>query len=154
LASLLKPFGIRPKDLRMGEGKSKGYEKEAFSDAWTRYLAPDPRQGRQPTNGAENASNSIRDKEVSVADGESSGKPRPACVLALVADQEPVPDENQSPAPYAKGHIPGPERCHACRGWRFWQRSPGGPPVCAKCHPPPSHALVSSWLGGDDTQPT
>ena len=35
----LKPFGIRSKQIRIGDGTKKGYKKESFVDAWTRYLS-------------------------------------------------------------------------------------------------------------------
>ena len=39
LAWYLKPFGIRSKQIRIGDNK-KSYMKESFDDAWARYLAP------------------------------------------------------------------------------------------------------------------
>ncbi len=39
IARILKPFGIRPKDLRMRYGRvKKGYERNQFNDAFSRYL--------------------------------------------------------------------------------------------------------------------
>jgi hypothetical protein len=42
MASLLKPFEIEPKNIRIGTGQNapvrKGYEKAQFVDAWSRYL--------------------------------------------------------------------------------------------------------------------
>ncbi|MGI8711108.1 MAG: DUF3631 domain-containing protein [Acidimicrobiales bacterium] len=40
LARLLAPYDIRPKQIRVGESKIRGYEKDAFLDAWERYLTP------------------------------------------------------------------------------------------------------------------
>ena len=42
LAKLLKPYGVKPKVLDFGGGKARGYELEAFDEAATRYLPPDP----------------------------------------------------------------------------------------------------------------
>ncbi|MGE0294785.1 MAG: DUF3631 domain-containing protein [Hyphomonadaceae bacterium] len=42
LARLLKPFKIAPKVLREGARTWRGYVREAFADAWTRYLPPTP----------------------------------------------------------------------------------------------------------------
>jgi putative DNA primase/helicase len=43
LASLLRPFGIRPQNIRVSEnGVRKGYRREAFDEAWSRYLPPYP----------------------------------------------------------------------------------------------------------------
>lgn len=38
LARLLKPFGIRPKQIRIGETTKKGYFRRDFLDAFSRYL--------------------------------------------------------------------------------------------------------------------
>jgi hypothetical protein len=38
LAKMLKQFRIRPKQLRFGNEVLRGYEREAFTDAWLRYL--------------------------------------------------------------------------------------------------------------------
>ena len=41
LARELKPFGIFPKGIRIGEKTPKGYERSQFQDAWSRYLKPE-----------------------------------------------------------------------------------------------------------------
>jgi 5S rRNA maturation endonuclease (ribonuclease M5) len=38
LARLLKPFGIAPETIRIGEDRAKGYYRHVFSEAWERYL--------------------------------------------------------------------------------------------------------------------
>jgi hypothetical protein len=38
LARLLKPFGICPGTIRLEKETAKGYLRESFADAWTRYL--------------------------------------------------------------------------------------------------------------------
>src|SRR5215217_941475 len=38
LARLVKPYGIGPKQIREGEQTHKGYKREDFEDAWSRYL--------------------------------------------------------------------------------------------------------------------
>jgi hypothetical protein len=40
LARLIRPFGLRPKQARIGGDKTRGYELETFSDAFSRYLPP------------------------------------------------------------------------------------------------------------------
>jgi len=42
LAELLKPFGIKPKQMRIRGQKVRGYERSKFEEAWTRYLEPEP----------------------------------------------------------------------------------------------------------------
>jgi hypothetical protein len=46
LARLLKPYGIKPKSVRMGDGTPKGYALEDLHDAFARYL-PGPQQAQQ-----------------------------------------------------------------------------------------------------------
>src|SRR5262249_41490962 len=40
LARRLKPFGIGPKVIRLGNETPRGYERSDFVDAWKRYLPP------------------------------------------------------------------------------------------------------------------
>src|ERR1019366_4859186 len=50
LARLLAPFGIFPRNLRIGGSVLKGYRQECFSDAWNRYLTPLPPLVPGPTH--------------------------------------------------------------------------------------------------------
>ena len=38
LAAMLRPFGIRPHTIRIGQSTPKGYELKDFEDAFARYL--------------------------------------------------------------------------------------------------------------------
>ena len=38
VAQLLRPFGIRPTKLRVGDTTANGYTKRMFADPWSRYL--------------------------------------------------------------------------------------------------------------------
>lgn len=38
LASMLRPFGVKPKALRIGDLSLRGYERSSFHDAWCRYV--------------------------------------------------------------------------------------------------------------------
>jgi hypothetical protein len=40
LAQILKPYGIKPKTLRIGDTTKSGYDRGWFADAWNRYLPP------------------------------------------------------------------------------------------------------------------
>jgi hypothetical protein len=42
LAKLLKPYGIKPKVVRLGGDVAGGYVREDFRDTWQRYLPPLP----------------------------------------------------------------------------------------------------------------
>jgi Protein of unknown function (DUF3631) len=46
LARLLRPYGIRPKSIRVGDGTPKGYTLDDLQDAFARYLAQ-PQQAQQ-----------------------------------------------------------------------------------------------------------
>jgi len=49
IASLLKPYGVRPNRQRVGEENIRGYKRAAFEDAWERYTPADlPPDGVQP----------------------------------------------------------------------------------------------------------
>jgi hypothetical protein len=38
IATLVKPYGIRSKTVRLAEGTAKGYSRDDFAEAWARYL--------------------------------------------------------------------------------------------------------------------
>ena len=48
LAQILRPYKIKPHQIRIGEETRKGYLRSDFADAWTRY-APDPPTPDPPT---------------------------------------------------------------------------------------------------------
>jgi hypothetical protein len=50
LADLLRPFSIRSRTIRLDDETPKGYMRESFEDAWSRYMPPQP-----PTSGLRNA---------------------------------------------------------------------------------------------------
>jgi hypothetical protein len=50
LARLLKPFGLIPGTVRIGDTTPKGYERKDFKEAWSRYL-PDPSDTTPAGNG-------------------------------------------------------------------------------------------------------
>lgn len=86
LATLLKPFGIRPTDAKVGGRTLKTYMFESFDDAFRRYLAPVP-DGMAPS--------------APVADGcPASVSPAPQCATI----QTPSFEENApTVAPVAQG---------------------------------------------------
>ncbi len=49
LAARLKPFGVQPGSLRDGAKTGKGYTREQFADAFSRYLPPDPSHPSHPS---------------------------------------------------------------------------------------------------------
>lgn len=53
LSKLLRPYSIRPTSVRVGDRTPKGYRRDAFEDAWERYVPrpESPQQGKQPQQG-------------------------------------------------------------------------------------------------------
>jgi hypothetical protein len=96
LARLLKPFEIRPRDLRFKYGVFKGYEARDFQDAWSRYLpAPSPpgpegQQAQQTAIYAGSSDFSQGQHAPSVAPNKNAGSPINMRVVAGVAPVEPL----------------------------------------------------------------
>ena len=64
LAGRLKAFGIHPKTTRLPNGdRLKGYELEAFKDAFSRYIPPSNRDGVTTAQNQRVTENSNRDKK-------------------------------------------------------------------------------------------
>jgi hypothetical protein len=87
LARLLKPFGVRPRGIRLGDTTPRGYRREDFADAFTRYLPPLQTATPQQTP-QQNVSGHIsnRNTDGPVADRESGDNPRRYSNVAGVAD--------------------------------------------------------------------
>jgi hypothetical protein len=95
LARLLKPYGIRPKVLRIGDSTRRGYDRDDFVDAWSRYTVRNIRNSA--TDHPEAAGQGY------VADAENHAQRNPqhgldldfpaeSCGVADVADTPPEPD--------------------------------------------------------------
>jgi hypothetical protein len=72
LAALLKPFGIRSKQVRVGATTKKGYRREDFIDAWNRYLPGSAAEGEtgetretESASAHENGADGVSDNEAS-----------------------------------------------------------------------------------------
>jgi hypothetical protein len=57
LSRRLKPYGVKPKNVRVAGGQGKGYQREQFTEVWERYtpapdLANDPSHPSQRPTGA------------------------------------------------------------------------------------------------------
>lgn len=75
LSRLLKPFGIRPKNLRLNDKVKKGYELKDFQDSFDRYLSSEDIGFQTATTLQRNDFNILHGKQTatlnkSVADGE------------------------------------------------------------------------------------
>ena len=105
LASLLKPFGIRSKDLRIDGENRKGYEAADFQDAWERWLPPTlpPETAPQTRQPRQTATDAVSDETANprqVPHGGQSDFPTLASLVTDVAgkaaiggDEEPLPGE-------------------------------------------------------------
>jgi hypothetical protein len=51
LARRLKPYGIAPKQIRMGTATPRGYVRADLLDAWARYLSPTPEEAKTGKTG-------------------------------------------------------------------------------------------------------
>jgi hypothetical protein len=70
IAQLLRPYGIRPRPVRIGDSTPRGYQRDDFLDAWERFL-PRPR----PAATSATSATSKAPSQANVAD------------VALVADR-------------------------------------------------------------------
>lgn len=130
LARLLKPFEIRPRDLRFADAVRKGYERADFEDAWTRYCALPDLRGQQEQQTAVHAGSNDFSKgqhNPPVAPSKSEESLVNMRVVAGVAPQR--LDKGNGPA-----GLEMPWCSHGRESW--WQRSDGGW-VCGVCHPDP-----------------
>jgi hypothetical protein len=98
LGKLLSPYGIRSRSIRLSSGETpKGYKKEQFEDAWSRYL---PRIGSLSATTATTALQSQKTapfyppQESFVADNEQASNPHSRAVVADVAAGNANPGEN------------------------------------------------------------
>ena len=97
IARKLADFKIRPTTFRLPNGSTpKGYARESFADAWSRYLPPGPPDlsatPQQVSNGAGSGAFAIRNSFDSVAD-EKPLKARQDATCCGVADGNPLPGE-------------------------------------------------------------
>lgn len=118
IGSLLRDYGVRPKDIRVGDGVKKGYRSIDLEPVWERYVTG----GRTPSisatelhsrrGGGDTESSSATERD-SVADGHGENTVDPAACSG-VADSE-VGDEGNQPGrrPTVLGRLKG-----RFNGWR------------------------------------
>ena len=95
LARRLRPYGVRPRDVRLGRGateKAKGYAQDDLWDAWARYLPASGEGGRQARHrrpAEYGATPSVADSVADAADtapGVADGQAASHFAVASVAD--------------------------------------------------------------------
>ncbi len=88
LARLLAPFGIKPRGIRVGTDTPKGYMREWFADAWSRYMGSDPPQAPQSNNDADSGPHCDPQQGPLVADARSGLTGDKQMIVADVADKK------------------------------------------------------------------
>ena len=71
LAKLLRPYGIKPKKVRVGIETPRGYEREQFDEVWQRYAPDEHARGGDPSGEAQQAQQAQHpnaDADLDVAD--------------------------------------------------------------------------------------
>jgi hypothetical protein len=130
LASMLRPFGIRPRNLKLASGTVwKGYLRDDFQNAWERY-APSP-----PPESATTATSAQPDwfapDSASATDGlgsgsENLGYPLNQAEVAVVADSEPVRGPEAETGSTSSSAIRGISSCSPGRIRMIGSPSGGG----------------------------
>ncbi len=90
LARLLAPFGIKPRGIRVGTDTPKGYTREWFTDAWSRYLGSDRPHLQQDRDAADLDVFFDRNKLPRVADAKSPLSGDEQSIVADVADEKAI----------------------------------------------------------------
>jgi len=104
LARLLRPFGVKPRQVRIGDKTSKGYERQWFEDAFARYLPPsDPKHPKQVNGNSDLRENPTRNTEQSVSGCEEPKTPVSTGFVSGVSGRS-LPPGAMNPA----GTVEGP----------------------------------------------
>jgi Protein of unknown function (DUF3631) len=146
LSRLLKPFDIAPKDIRIGDRILKGYERECFGEAWTRYLPPlaptlpdEAQHAQQTAINAPMNDTGKGQRSLFVAPHINAESPTTIGTVADVAAiMSPRWEElGLSVGRPAKVNSTGVARCpiHRANLTDWWSR--GNDMVCGRCHPGP-----------------
>jgi hypothetical protein len=128
LARQLKEFRIYPKTMRIGDDRAKGYEKETFTEAWSRYLSDVTDQGLNQESEKSSVFmqvvTDVTTRDKNVTDQKSKESPMFTGFVTDVTTR-------------MGGSEDQVENCfvHGTHS-EFWGR-PGGGRVCGKCHPKP-----------------
>ena len=107
LSRVLKPFGIKSKQLRIGNTNRYGYEAEQFADAWARYTGPSPSDSA--------ARNATALQPMYDADSGGSEDARRDSTVAFLDTRKPSDDAGCSGAGFSFGVSSG-GACSRCGG--------------------------------------
>lgn len=92
IAKLLKPFGIKPRQVRIGESNVQGYRRGDFDDAFARYLGAQNPTSLQPRHDAVSSRSRNPTPVTPVGDGKPP-EPAPDGDCRDVGDSNPHTDE-------------------------------------------------------------
>lgn len=100
LSRLLRPFGIKPKTVRMADTTKKGYARDDFADAWRRYPPrqegnPKPSQPSQPHNDGQNGHFANRNITPSVTVSKEAENPHYNGIVTGVTVSNPDPAQDE-----------------------------------------------------------
>ena len=91
LAKLLKPYGIKPGQVRRGEANRQGYPRPPLADAWTRYLpAQSPTSPTSPTPLASHVG------DVGLVGDTPAGDPEPLWPEDTIGAEASAPDDDDA----------------------------------------------------------
>lgn len=143
LATLLKPYGISSRDIRVGERALKDYRAADFADAWVRYLpaAGEHRQAPEPVPGP--VIRDIRDIPL----------PKPVSGLLASATDDVLSRNGNGQIPFNHADVadvadttpttgPAPCRYPGHRGFDWVNDA--GRRLCGVCHPQPATSSAQS----------
>ena len=158
LAALLKPFGIRPRDIRFDQETFKGYLRCDFEEVWERNLTPSPfaqgfeGQQRQQSNVYAVPSDSgEKQRHAPAADRKNTKSLINSEIVAEVASLSATWQElGLSATPSARTRTTDDTALcgiHPLNTTNWWQR--GNDPMCGDCHPNPA-ALSRCYSRGHD----
>lgn len=151
LSTMLKPYKVKPTDVRVESGNGKGYRREDFLDAWGRYLRPIPvKAGDKRDKGDKSGSGDVTLSAPVTGDNAADAR-----------EEQKYPDDLQTPVTGDKPHVgdaaqqskvtlvtdisPFVEDTHRGELW--------APPRDGDWHPVPAGLTPASglWLNPDRT---
>lgn len=149
LALRLRQFGIKSKQVRIGEITLKGYERADFIDAWKRYLPPPPSSDGSETSETSETKPDFRGANVSGVSDAAPANVSDVSLVSLVGDDR--GDEiDPGPIPDCLRRSPPPALCDNCgqpatsgQTWN-WPGRPDGITLHSSCEAP--------WFDGERRQ--
>jgi len=134
LSRLLKPFGIGPRTIRVDEKTAKGYLRESFEDAFSRYLTLVPSSSElatvtpsQPACLLVETDFSTRNTKADVTDRKSASTPHEHCIVTDVTVANP-PRAGVD----GKEAIENLPSCQSCGSFALY-REKDGQTICQTC---------------------